>query len=99
MSPDEQAFRDQLEPFRRELQVHCYRMLGSVHDAEDAVQEALLRARVNQADRDDLLGLIRPSATTMPSVIGVTPCGAEAVCLPRWLSIGPLLELVRRSAR
>jgi Sigma-70 region 2 len=55
--------------------------------------------RVNEADRDDLLGLIRPSATTIPSVIGVTPCGAEAVCLPRWLSIGPLLELVRRSAR
>jgi RNA polymerase sigma factor (sigma-70 family) len=41
---DGDVFRQLTDPFRRELQLHCYRILGSVQDAEDMVQETLLAA-------------------------------------------------------
>lgn len=41
---DEDAFRELIDPYRAELQLHCYRILGSLQDAEDQLQETLLAA-------------------------------------------------------
>src|SRR5260370_7641308 len=41
---DGQAFRELVEPYQHELEVHCYRILGSAQDAQDAMQETLLAA-------------------------------------------------------
>src|ERR671933_629216 len=54
---DADAFRALTDPYRRELHVHCYRILGSIQDAEDAVQETLLaawRGLDDYQDRDAL---------------------------------------------
>src|SRR5262245_47776999 len=42
--PTDEDFRTQLEPHRRAITLHCYRMLGSLQDAEEIAQESLLRA-------------------------------------------------------
>jgi DNA-directed RNA polymerase specialized sigma24 family protein len=70
---DEDAFRKLTDPYRRELQLHIYRIIGSVQDAEDLLQETLLAAWRSleqfegRASVRAWLYRIAPTARWMPS--------------------------------
>ena len=85
---DGQAFRELAGPHRRELQVHCYRMLGSVADAEDAVQETMLAAWQGIGGfTEERASLRQPPAPAAagrrPPTSASTPCARPAVARQR----------------
>src|SRR5687768_10195271 len=74
---DEAAFGRLIEPYRSQLHAHCYRMLGSAHDADDALQDALLgawRGLPRFAGRSSLRGwLYRIATNASLDLIGRRP--------------------------
>jgi RNA polymerase sigma-70 factor (TIGR02960 family) len=111
---DEAAFAELTQPYRRELQLHCYRILGSLHDAEDLLQETMLaawRGLERFEGRSSLRAWLYTIATNRclnalrdgsrrPQAAGVPAGASEAFAEISWLEPYPdlLLEGVADSA-
>ena len=83
---DEAAYAELVAPRRGELQAHCYRMLGSVQDAEDALQDALLRAwrgLPRFQGRSSVRSWLYRIATNTCLDALAAPAGADAAARPR----------------
>ncbi|MFC5140839.1 sigma-70 family RNA polymerase sigma factor [Actinomycetospora rhizophila] len=93
---DDEAFARLVAPLRRELHAHCYRMLGSVHDADDALQDALLRAwrAIDRFEvRPDRPGALRSWLHTVATRTSLDTAGRRGRrALP--MDLGPSSEVV-----
>jgi hypothetical protein len=85
---DADAFRELLEPRQAELHAHCHRMLGSVYDAEDALQDAMLRAWRELAGFDGL-GSLRSWLYAIATNSCLNQLGRATSACCRWVSAHP----------